>query len=192
MAKYKPLLLIGLLLAMVACERPSPPATDAAGEGAFNLTSYLQGQRQKLEAKQPMVLKSVAAQGHAPEVVETPDIDWEDELTVFEQADLSRPSLQEYYTRQEQVLEDGSVAIEFTKREDAEPQVHYLRLLMTPDGKLKQLSARLQDKNIIFFSQRAIELSTNPQTGDISSYQVEGVQKMLFGDSLHYEVKANL
>ena len=51
---------------------------------------------------------------------------------------------------------------------------------------------QLQDENIIFFSNRAIELSTDPRTGDISSYQVEGVQKMIFGDTLRYEVKANL
>ncbi|TPE45496.1 hypothetical protein [Pontibacter mangrovi] len=192
MAKYKPLLWIGLLLATVACERPVPPAAQEAGPGTFNLSSYLQEQRLRLEKEQPMVLKSVATQDHEPEVVETPDIDWEDELTVFEQADLSRPSLQEYYTRQEQVLEDGSKAIEFTKLEDAEPQVQYLRLVITPKGKLKQLNARLQDKNIIFFSRRAIELSTNPQTGNISDYRVEGVQKMIFGDSLRYEVQARL
>lgn len=180
------------MLATVACERPTPPTTDEAEWAAFNLTAYLQEQRQKLEAERPMVLKSVAAQGQEAEVVESPDIDWEDELAVFEQADLSRPSLQEYYTRQEQVLEDGSVAVEFTKLEDAEPQVHYLRLIMTPTGKLKQLNARLQDKNIIFFSQRNIELTNNPGTGTISGYHVEGVQKMIFGDSLHYEVKANL
>ncbi|MCX2740632.1 hypothetical protein [Pontibacter anaerobius] len=192
MAKYKLLFFVGLLLATVACERPAPPATDEARRAAFNLTAYLQEQRQRLETQQPMVLKSVAAQGKEPEVVETPDIDWEDELAVFEQADLSRPSLQEFYTRQEQVLEDGSVAIEFTKLEDAEPQVHYLRLVLSPAGKLKHLNARLQDKNIIFFSRRAVELSTDPQSGNISSYHVEGVQKMIFGDSLRYEVQANL
>lgn len=192
MAKYNSFLLIVLLLALVSCERPTPPATDAAGPAAFNLTAYLQAQRQMLERKQPMVLKSVATQGHAPEVVQLPTIDWEDELAVFEQADLSRPALQEYYTRQEQVLEDGSRAVEFRKREDAQPQVYYLRLLLSPDGKLRQLNAHLQDENIIFFSRRDIELSADPATGDISGYRVEGVQKMIFGDSLRYEVIANL
>ncbi|SFG69688.1 hypothetical protein [Pontibacter chinhatensis] len=191
-AKYKPLFLIGLLLALASCERPSPPAAIEAGKATFNLTSYLQGQRQKLEADKPMVLKSVATQGREPEVVETMDVDWEDELAVFEEADLSRPSMQEYYTRQEQQLEDGSVAVAYTKREDAEPQVHFLRLVLGPDGKLRQLNASLQDQNIIFFSRRTIELHADPQTGDLSGYSVLGVQKMIFGDSLRYEVKANL
>lgn len=192
MAKYKPLLLVGLLLATFACERPAPPTPAEAELAPFRLSEYLQQQRQELENAQPMVLKSVATQGQEPEIVETTEIDWEDELTVFEQADLSRPSLQEYYTRQEQVLEDGSIAVEYNKLDDAEPQVHYLRLILTPGGELKQLNAVLQDKNIIFFSRRNIQLSTNPQTGDIASYKVNGVQKMVFGDSLRYHVEANL
>lgn len=191
-AKYKPLLLAGLLLATFACERPAPPTPAEAAQAPLNLTAYLQQQRRQLEAEQPMVLKSVATQGEEPEVIETPDIDWEDELAVFEQADLSRPSLQEYYTRQEQTLENGNKAIAYTKLEDAEPQVQSLRLIMSPAGKLVQLNAVLQDKNIIFFSRRDLELSTNPQTGNISSYSIKGVQKMIFGDSLHYQVNTNL
>jgi len=189
--KYKPLLWVGLLLATVSCERPTPP-TSAEAEASYDLTAYLAQQRQELEAERPMVLKSVATQGLAPEVVETSEVDWEDELAVFEEADLNRPSLQEYYTKQEQVLEDGSVAVEYRKLPEAAPQVHYLRLLLSPKGQLRQLTATLQDKNLIYYSQRNIALSTDPQTGDIASYNVDGVQKMIFGDSLHYEVKANL
>ncbi|GAB3824813.1 hypothetical protein [Pontibacter rugosus] len=191
MAKYKHLLFVGLLLATVACERPVPPVSDKA-EASFNLTTYLQEQKQALQAEQPMVLKSVATQGQEPEIKETSNVDWEDELTVFEQAGLNRPSLLEYYTKQEQVLADGSIAIEYNRLEDAEAQVTYLRLLLSPNGQLKQLNARLQDQNIIFYSRRSIQLSTDPQTGDIASYRVEGVQKMAFGDSLHYKVAANL
>lgn len=183
---------MGLLLAIVSCERPVPPASDSTGQVSYNLTAYLQQQKEALETEKPMVLKSVETQGEEAELVETPKVDWEDELTVFEQADLSRPSLQEYYTKQEKTLSDGSIQVEYRKLEDAEPQVHYLRLLLTPDGKLKKLNATLQDQNIIYYSRREIMLSTHPQTGDISSYRVDGVQKMVFGDSLHYSVKANL
>ncbi|GHA65157.1 hypothetical protein [Pontibacter akesuensis] len=191
MAKYTSFLLAGLLLVTAACERPAPPASDKA-DTYFDLTAYLQEQKRELQANQPMVLKAVATQGQAPEIKETTAIDWEDELTVFEQVDLNRPSLQEYYTKQEQVLEDGSVAVEYTKLPDAEAQVAYLRLRLSPEGRLLQLNARLQDENIIFFSNRSVQLDANAQTGDISSYKVEGVQKMVFGDSLRYMVETNL
>ncbi|RIJ37576.1 hypothetical protein [Pontibacter oryzae] len=192
MAKYNPLLWVGLLLAIASCERPAPPVTDSAGQASYNLTAYLQQQKEALEAEKPMVLKSVETQGKDAELVETSEVDWEDELTVFEQADLNRPSLQEYYTKQQQTLSDGSVQVEYSKLEDAEPQVHYLRLVLTPNGKLKELTATLQDQNIIYYSHRKIALTTNPKTGSIASYRVDGVQKMIFGDSLHYSVKANL
>lgn len=176
---------------MAGCERPQPPVSAEAG-ATYNLTAYLQQQREQLVREQPMVLKGVRTQDQDPEVVETSAIDWEDELSVFEQADLNRPSLQEYYTKQEEQLSDGRTVITYTKLEDAEPQVHYLRLVLGPNGQLHEMNARLQDKNIIFYSRRNISLSTDPQTGDISSYSVDGVQKMVFGDSLHYHVDANL
>ncbi|WP_299818219.1 hypothetical protein [uncultured Pontibacter sp.] len=191
MAKYKLGLLLVLLLAFTACERPAPPAT-ADATGSYNLTLYLQEQKARMQAKKPMVLKSVTTEGQPTETVETDDIDWQDELSVFEQLDLRRPALEEYYLKQEKVLENGDIAVEYKKREDSEPIVHYLFLTLSPDRKLKHLAATLQDKNPLFYSYRRVYLEAEPATGNISSYSIEGVQKLIFNDSLHYAVKANL
>lgn len=191
MAKYIPFFFLGLLLATTACERPVPP-TSAEAEATYNLTAYLQQQKQRLVAEQPMVLKSVATENEPTETIQTDKINWEDELAVFEQADLNRPALLEYYTKQETVLDNGSVAVEYTKVENSEPLVQYLRLTISPDKQLQQLDAVLQDKNPLFFSRRSIQLQADPATGNISSYNVHGVQKLIFSDSLHYSVDANL
>ncbi|WP_439880778.1 hypothetical protein ACSX1A_16685 [Pontibacter sp. MBLB2868] len=191
MARHIPIILIGLLLATTACERPAPP-TSAEAEATYNLTAYLQQQKQRLEAQKPMVLKSVTTENKPTETIQTDKIDWEDELAAFEQADLNRPALQEYYTKQETVLENGNVAVEYRKIEDTEPVVQYLRLTLTPTKQLQQLDAVLQDKNPLFFSRRTIQLQADPATGNISGYNVQGVQKLIFSDSLHYAVDANL
>lgn len=180
-----------LLLACVACEQPAPPATNAV-EGGFNLTLYLQSQIERMQTEKPMVLKSVSSQDQPPETIETDAIDWEDELAVFEQTDINKPTLQEYYTRQETVLDNGDILLEYTKTEESEPLVHYLLLTLTPDRRLKQLEATLQDKNPLFYSKRQVQLQTAPGTGNISTYTVKGVQKLIFGDSLRYSVNANL
>lgn len=191
MARHLPIFFLVLLLATTACERPTPP-TSAEAEASYNLTAYLQQQIERLQAEQPMVLKSVTTEGTATETIETSEIDWEDELAVFGQADLNRPALEEYYTRQERVLDNGSIVVEYNRVEDAEPQVHYLRLELSPDRKLKQLNALLQDQNILFYSRRNVQLSADPANGNISGYKVEGVQKLILSDSLHYRVDANL
>ena len=190
MASRVSVLFLGLLLAATACERPAPPV--AAPGAPYNLTEYLQQQQQHLQEEQPMVLKSVTTEGKPTETIQTSEIDWEDELSVFLEADLNRPALREYYTRQEQVLANGNLVVEYNRVADAEPLVHYLRLELTPDKELRQLNARIQDQNILFFSRRNIQLTAGPGGGNISGYRVEGVQKLVLSDSLHYRVDVNL
>lgn len=191
MANRIPVLLLGLLLATSACEQPTPPVV-AEGENTFNLTAYLEQQQDRLQAEQPMVLKSVTTEGKPTETIQTAKVDWEDELSVFMDADLNRPALQEYYTRQEKVLDNGNIVVEFNRVEDVEPLVHYLRLELTPDRVLRQLNALIQDQNMLFYSRRNIQLSADASSGNISGYHVKGVQKMMLSDSLHYQIQANL
>ncbi|MFD2999908.1 hypothetical protein ACFS7Z_06025 [Pontibacter toksunensis] len=191
MARHLSTFFLVLLLATTSCERPAPP-TSAEAAASYNLTTYLQQQIERLQAEQPMVLKSVTTEGKETETVETSAVDWEDELAVFEQADLNRPALEEYYTKQEQVLNNGDIVVEYNRVEDAEPLVHYLRLELTADRKLKQLNALIQDQNVLFYSRRNVQLNADPTSGNISGYRVEGVQKLVLSDSLHYRVDANL
>ena len=191
MAKHLPSFFLVLLLAITACERPSPP-TFAEAEASYNLTPFLEREIERLQAEQPMVLKSVTTGRTQTETVEISEVDWEDELAVFEQTDLNRPALEEYYTKQEQVLDDGNIVVEYKRVEDAEPLVHYLRLELTPERKLKQLNALIQDQNLLFYSRRNVQLTADPANGHISGYRVEGVQKLVLSDSLHYRVDANL
>ena len=186
-----PILCLGLLLATTSCERPAPPTAAEAGD-SYNLAAYIEQQQQRLQAEKPMVLKSVTTEERPTETIQTAEIDWEDELSVFAETDLNRPALQEYYTREERVLPDGNIVLEYNRVEDAEPLVHYLRLEMTPDRVLRQLNALIQDQNILFYSRRNIQLTADPSSGNISGYRVQGVQKLVLSDSLHYQIDANL
>ncbi len=190
MAKYSLGLLLVALLAFTACERPVPPATD--GASGYNLTLYLQQQKERLMAEKPMVLKSVSTVGEATETIETDAINWEDELAVFEQLDLRRPALEEYYKKQEFVLDNGDIAIEYNKLPDSKTLVNHLYITLNPDRKLKQLNATLLDKNPLFYSSKRVQLEADPNTGNISGYTIQGVQKLIFSDSLHYKVNTNL
>jgi hypothetical protein len=191
MVKYSLGLLFVALLAFTACDRPVPPAADDAAAG-YNLTLYLQQQKERLQAKKPMVLKSVNTIGEATETIETDAINWEDELAVFEQLDLRRPALEEYYNKQEFILENGDIAIEYNKLPDSKTLVNYLFITLNPEKQLKHLTATILDKNPLFFSDKKVQLQTDPGTGNISGYTIKGVQKLIFSDSLHYKVSANL
>ncbi|MBF9253033.1 hypothetical protein I2I11_07000 [Pontibacter sp. 172403-2] len=168
-----------------------PPAADAAS-GAYNLHAYLQQQIQRLQQEQPMVLKSVKTEDQPVETVETAKVDWEEELAMFQDLDLNKPTLQEYYTRTDSTLADGSISIHYDRRPDAEAPVQHLYLRLSPSRHLEQLQALVQDQNILFFTRRNLQLTADPANGNLSGYGVEGTQKLIFGDTLNYSVDTNL
>ncbi len=139
-----------------------------------------------------MVLKSVKTENAPVETIETAEVDWTDELSMFDDLDLNKPTLQEYYTRTDSILSDGSTAIHYIRHEDAEAPVLYLRLLLSPSQHLARLQALVKDQNVLFFTRRKLQLTADPSNGNLSSYRVEGAQKLVFGDTLNYRVDATL
>ncbi|MHC2993375.1 hypothetical protein OB13_18010 [Pontibacter sp. HJ8] len=191
MARYNILGLLALLWATVACERPEPSAS-ARRTVPYNLTGYLEQQTQRLQQEKPVVLKSVTTQNKPTETLETSDVDWAKELSIFQEVDLSRPALRDFYQEQHQLLPDGSKATVFIKSEEAAAPVQRLQLLVSPSQQLEHLEATVLEENILFYSKRKITLAAERGTGNLASYRIEGVQKLIFGDSLHYRIDANL
>ncbi|WP_187262266.1 hypothetical protein [Pontibacter beigongshangensis] len=192
MVKPKTILILGSLVAMVACERPAAP-TSASAAASYNLTAYLEQQTARLQKEQPMVLKSVTTQKQQTETIETTNLDWTDELAIFRDVDLSRPALREFYTETSTELPNGHTQVLYTKSETSAAPVQYLQLHLSPSQKLQRLEALVLDENILFYSRRKVVLTTDPQeNGNISSYRIEGTQKLIFSDSLHYNIIANL
>lgn len=188
--RKQPIFWIVLALFSVACEQPVPRV--ASAEGFFDVSAYLQKQKAYLQATQPMLLKSVQTGDKPVETREVAETDWEEELAIFEEADLKKPSLRDYYTRQEQVLPNGNIAVRYNKMEDAEAPIEYLYLELSQDKVLKHLEASFLEENMLFYSSRKAALSVDAGSGNISSYKINGVQKLIFGDSLHYNVHAVL
>ncbi|WP_242926212.1 hypothetical protein [Pontibacter vulgaris] len=190
MSKYKFIALFGLLGFAVACERPTPPASGNAAGAAYNLAAYLQAQAKRLQAEKPTVIKRAKTEDKAAETIKTSEVDWEDELAIFQDVDISKPSLREYYTEEKQPFGNNLTAYTYTKTAEAEAPVQHLTLQTNREQKLQGMEAVLLEENMLFYSKRKVTLSTNPATGNITGYQINGVQKLVFGDSLHYNVTA--
>lgn len=187
--------IIGLWLALAvgftACERPALRLADGQ-EPAFPLTTYLEGQVARLQREQPPVLKSVMTKGQETETAQMERLDWEKELAIFQEVDLSRPALRDFYTEERQTLPNGSTVSTFTKDPASSAPVERLRLTVSPTQQLEHLEATVLEENMLFYSTRHITLIAEPGTGNLLSYRVEGVQKLVLGDSLRYRIDANL
>lgn len=183
--------LFALLGGLMACERPTPPLA-AGQEPAYDLTGYLQEQTARLQQEQPPVLKSVITKGQLTETLQLEELDWEKELAIFQEVDLSRPALRDFYREERHTLPNGSTVSIFTKDAEAAAPVDRLQLTVSPAQKLERLEAVVLEENLLFYSKRNISLTADPGSGNLSGYRVEGVQKLIFGDSLRYRVDANL
>jgi hypothetical protein len=182
---------LALLCGFTACERPAPRLADGA-EPAYDLTAYLQEQTARLQQQQPPVLKSVTTKGQPPETIQMDEVDWEKELAIFQEVDLSRPALRDFYREERHTLPNGSTVSIFTKDAQAAAPVERLQLTVSPFQKLEHLEAVVLEENLLFYSKRNITLSAEPGSGNLTSYRVEGVQKLVLGDSLRYRIDANL
>jgi hypothetical protein len=179
-----------VMLLLAACEQPVPRSNSA--EGFYDVSAYLKKQKEYLQKQQPVLTKTVQTAGQPAETIKVTQTDWENELAIFEEADLKKPSLRDYYIRKEQVLSNGGISIKYYKMEDAEAPIEYLYLQLTPDRTLQHLETAFLEKNPLFYSRRKASLSVDSVTGRILSYNIEGIQKMILGDSLRYTIKANL
>ncbi|QCR23943.1 hypothetical protein [Pontibacter sp. SGAir0037] len=177
-------------MAITACERPAPPSS-AEAAASYNVGDYLQQEIQRLQAEKPNVLKSVQTENKPTETVETSELNWEKELSVFQDANINLPTLQDDFIEERQELPGGIVLTNYRRKEGTGAAVAFLSIRTAPGPRLQQLEAVIQEENMLFYSKRRLTLSTN-ENGNIASYGVDGVQKLIFGDSLHYRTDANL
>lgn len=181
---------LAIALLTAACEQPVP-RTDSA-EGFYDVSAYLKKQKEYLQKARPVLTKTVQTGDQPAETISVTNTNWANELAIFEEADLRKPSLRDYYTKQEQPLPNGGITIRYDKIEDAEASIEYLYLHLTPDRTLQHLEAAFMEKNPLFYSRRKATLSVDSVSGHISGYNITGVQKMILGDSLRYTIQAAL
>ncbi len=89
-----------MLPALSGCNnRPAPAVSPTVAASAyFNLTGFVQKQVQQLTAAQPAVEKTVLSGPSTPETKVLNNINWNQELETFTQADINKPALRAAYT----------------------------------------------------------------------------------------------
>lgn len=174
--KINTILAIGLLLGAALACTPKPKAGEiSAMENLpyFDLKGYLDQEIAKMDAAKIAKISRVQNQAETTEAFYTIQ-DWKEELDVFYQADINRPSL----------------ALDY----DTKIQKNYLVHTLFPDtkGKVKEITVRydndtptqitvkLVEENIFYTSIILGELYFNVATYTIDHYSVESTQKIWF------------
>ena len=122
------------------------------------------------------------------------DSSWAKELMTFKSTDINKPTLTESYFTQESEVADNKKITYISKRPRS-TEVDSLSIIFIKNtSNPLRINACLVDHNELYTSEKFIELSFRQLNGVnlISSYRINGWQKMIMQDSTSYYVEARI
>jgi hypothetical protein len=179
-----------VLLLLTGCI--DEPVRDASSNTKFvNLATFIEEQTALLDSLNPAVDKEVRIGGKY-ERQTLQNINWQRELDLFLQADISKPALQAAYD-----IEDGPGNIRiFRPRTGENPNIQYLKVRFGEQGnEIKSIEAHISQSNYLYRSERKFSLQCKQNSSgqtQIAAYQITGFQKLIFNKEVPYEIQASV
>ena len=188
-------LMLGVLAVLsTACGGGAAPAAPALPPLYFDLTGFLDTQRDYLESVSPGVTRTVLTDGAAPETQRRARVAWDRELALFYEADINKPALRGLYTETATPLPDGGTRRTYQRQPAAHPTIRELTVETAPDGGVRRIAAVQDEQNALFASERHLTLRCDPapDRNRLLSYDIKGKQKLVFFAPTTYEVRAEI
>ncbi|QIX61668.1 hypothetical protein HER32_10950 [Hymenobacter sp. BT18] len=182
--------LLGLVWLAAACssDMGTTPGQPAPRSRYFALNSFLEEQAKQLNQRQPGVTKQVRLRTGGQETTQVKQLDWSKELQIFQQADITKPALRGAYTV-DSTVENGILRRRYQRRPGIEHPVRQLTVLSSGQ-QVVAVEAVITQDNPLVYSNKTIELRC--QNGQVASYRVNGVQKLVLFDSVRYAVSSRV
>lgn len=179
--------LIFCFFAAIGCHTSSEPSTSTAGEGAyFPLASFIDSLAGILDQQQPVVRKRVLFRGQQTDSVQFIE-DWHKELLLFSGADINKPVLEGQY----EVISNRDGEQETTTYQASSTSLSIRKIIIhTISGKVSTVEVWQTDDNPVFYTNKKMRLAL--ANGKLDHYSIEGTQKLLLNDSLHFSVEAEV
>lgn len=192
----KQLLRAVLFCCLIGCGPPAAEQESARNTPAYyDLEGFLNRQIQYLQTTKPLVTKTVTDGQGVAETQKVREINWERELELFKEVDLNRPAIRDYFTLTRQTdPATGYTTETYVKKPGSYTNVDFLEVELDPNRQLRRMRAATQQDNPLLYTQRHLQLSVapGPDQPRITSYRVQGVQKLILSDSVRYAIDAEV
>ncbi len=156
----------------------------------FDVEAFVQGQIDWLEQSRPEVRKEMSMDGEK-EVLQTQEIDWNDELDLFRQADLNKPALRDSYT----LTRPDSLTEWYRVKPGENLPVTYLKVGFEPETHaVRYLEAAFATDNRLYRSQKKIRLECRLENREsrLKTYELEGFQKLAISAEKPFSIHATI
>lgn len=182
------LLLISMLV-LAACG--NEPADVRKDTRFFDLAHFIEQQVNIMDSLQPQIRKRVKIGENQEEKIIT-ETNWQKELELFVQADISKPAIQVSY----QVEEAGDQVRIYKAKEGENPNVKYIKAQFDKaSGQIVSLEAHISKSNYLYHSEKKIWLQcrlNSQRKSQVASYRIAGTQKLIFNEQVPYQIEAEV
>ncbi len=177
-------LIIATLITTWSCIGPPENTREARFDSKFpDLDSILEKQVKHLAGKK--MEKQVLLDGQMEKVRLIPDsATLAHDLNLFDDIDISKPG----YIGEYDLVKEGNVD-SFKRINDKGPQ--WVRVKRNTNGKIESITAQYDETNILFSASRMYLLQFDAAGEQLQSYAFSGYQKLLFKDTVHFDIKGN-
>ena len=191
------LLIPPIFLSLLACKYEMN--NQVLATGYFSMDSLVDQQINRLTILNPELEKEAVLDDQSVSVkIHLDSLGWENELKVFRDANIDKPAFYGVYSLVSAVQDSFSNLLynEYSISSDSEDlPVKNLRIYYL-DGMhaIKKIEILIKDKNELFESERHLLLNFENREGIplLSSYHVQGSQKLQLNDSVKYEMNSIL
>lgn len=156
----------------------------------FGVKELLQEQVFLLDSLQPVLVKTAILEDTVETVSFNPDsAGWARELEIFQELDLNKASLRNKYDV-DTIDEGDQKVVTFRSRNEVETGVDLLKVVMKND-KPELIVGNFRSESLLYTSERdfAIRFSSFDSLQALESYRVAGMQKMIWKDSVFFEIE---
>ena len=194
---YQYVSIISVSLFSWGCQYTDEVSKDLNRKDYFDLPSLVEQQLVRLDSLRP-TMEVVAQIGDREEVkkVKKDSAGWAETLKLFSDANINRPVLQDSYIVSDSTDQQHNWKVRtYRAKQPQNVEVPYLNVYYQDSlANIRRIETKFHEENLLYSTSRQLEMqfeatNSGPQ---LTGYSSEGRQKMIFRDSVHYQLKATL
>ncbi len=158
----------------------------------FDTLGFIDEQITLLNHNQVQLSKTVAFGDKTESIlVETPDSTlWQKELRIFREHDINKPVLVDAYQTSEQTR-NGEKITAYKLKDSTGSGILDMEIIYDAKGEVSSWSSSFLEENLLYCNFRKVKLTTDTN-GMLSSYLVDGFHKLMFKDTVHYQLQVKI
>lgn len=187
---YLATVLLFLLIGLQACVGDQKPEKKVTKY--YDLKSLLNEQAGRMGSHKYTLVKEGLLNGHQESSETKPDsLQWTKELKSFYALDLNKVVYEDAYEILEEEVKQGR-KVSYRAKNPEKVQVEKMDLWFDDQQQLYKLQAVYRDENRLYTVRKELKARFAPDNEQLESFSEKGLQKLIMGDSLNYQLDAKV